>query len=192
MDYNFSDSIHAVKERKIAPFSLCIVSNQLNMNLEEIIRISDGLAGEILIGYDGDLKEIPSSFRTQPHARIVPLKWEGYSITKNKLASEAKHDWILSLDGDEIPDEELLLQITSLPFESLPIHQTYALKRVSFFKGKKITHGAWGRDRVLRLYNKRYTQWNGAVVHEDLQKKTDTTVLLLKGELRHYTAEDYE
>ena len=45
---------------------------------------------------------------------------------------------------------------------------------------------------MLRLYHKKYTQWDNAIVHESLQKKEDTTIKQLPGILHHYTADDYE
>lgn len=104
----------------------------------------------------------------------------------------ATHSWILSLDSDEMPDETLLNAIAQLPFPTLASNHLYTIKRISFFEGKKIEHGSWGRDRVTRLYNKAYTQWNNAAVHEALEVKQDTDMTMLKGILLHYTADDYD
>ncbi len=175
----------------VAPLSLCIVTNRLDARLEEIIRVCSGSFAEILIGYDGRPETIPASFAAAPHTRIVPLQWEGYSATKNRLASEAAHPWILSLDGDEVPDQQLLQATTDLDYANLAPGTMGTFKRLSFFEGKKIKHGAWGRDRVLRLYNKTYTQWNQDIVHEALEQKPGTKVLLLEGILLHYTADTY-
>ena len=40
-------------------------------------------------------------------ARVVDHRWEGYAAQKNFAASQAQHDWILSLDGDEELNPEL-------------------------------------------------------------------------------------
>lgn len=172
--------------------SICIVSNRLDKKLEEIIEAVHSNGIEILIGYDGDMSAIPSTFNAHGFAKIQPVIWQGYSTTKNELAAKATADWILSLDGDEVPDRELMAHLLKLSFADLAQNQIFSIKRLSFFEGKKIMHGAWGRDRVLRLYHKKYTQWDNAIVHESLQKKEDTIIKQLPGTLHHYTADNYE
>lgn len=175
-----------------APISLCIVSNQLNGLLEKIVKAASGWFSEILIGYDGKASAIPEALLTAaPNLRIVSVQWEGYSTTKNKLAAQARHNWILSLDSDEQPDEQLFRSITALPFAGLPAGRLYAFRRLSFFEGKKIRFGAWGRDRVTRLYNRGATTWDDAIVHEALTLPPGTKPVLLEGVLLHYTADDY-
>ncbi|MFA6058276.1 MAG: glycosyltransferase family 2 protein [Taibaiella sp.] len=172
--------------------SVCIVSNRLDKKLEEIIEAVHSNGIEILIGYDGDISAVPSTFNALGYAKIHSVTWQGYSITKNELTTKATADWILSLDSDEVPNRELMAGLLKLPFSDLAQNQIFSIKRISFFEGKKIMHGAWGRDRVLRLYHKKYTQWDNAIVHESLQKKEDTIIKQLPGILLHYTADDYE
>lgn len=172
--------------------SLCIVTNRFDGKLAEIIRVASGVVAELLIGFDGQPEAIPDSFTGQDRVRIIPLQWEGYGATKNKLAAQAGFEWILSLDGDEVPDSRLLAAIASLSYPDLDTRTIYALKRLSFFEGKKIRYGAWGRDKVLRLYNRTYTRWNNDIVHEALERQPDTPVVLLEGTLLHYTADTYE
>ena len=124
--------------------SVCIVSNRLDKKLEEIIEVVHSNGIEILIGYDGDMDDIPSTFNTHGYAKIQPVIWQGYSITKNELTTKATADWILSLDGDEVPDRELMAELLKLPFSELAQNQIFSIKRISFFEGKKIMHGAWG------------------------------------------------
>jgi (heptosyl)LPS beta-1,4-glucosyltransferase len=172
--------------------SVCIVSNRLDKKLEEIIEAVHLNGIEILIGYDGNLDTISPEFNAGGYAKIQRVTWQGYSITKNELAAKATANWILSLDGDEVPDPELMAELLKLPFADLAQNQIFSIKRISFFEGKKIMHGAWGRDRVLRLYHKNYTQWDNAIVHESLQKREDTIIKQLPGTLYHYTADTYE
>lgn len=116
--------------------------------------------------------------------------WEGYSITKNKLAAASDNDWILSLDSDEVPDENLIEAISNLDFTALSPETQVSLRRYSFFEGKMIRHGSWGNDYVRRLYNKNHTQWDNALVHESLEQHPSTVHQKLKGSLLHYTADD--
>jgi glycosyltransferase involved in cell wall biosynthesis len=146
---------------------------------------------EVLIGYGGNPENIPHS-SVHKFLTIVHLPWEGYSISKNKLAAKAKNNWILSLDSDEVPDEILIQNIVSIPFEKQSISCQFQMKRVSFFEGKMMHHGAWGNDSVIRLYNRLSTKWNKSLVHESLERNAQTKIHRVKGTLHHFTADNYQ
>ena len=172
------------------PASVCIVTNTIDSILEKIIHVTLPVCAEVLIGYDGDRDEIPDDFTGYKKVHIKSIIWEGYSKTKNNLAAAAEMDWILSLDGDEVPDERLLKEL-SRTGQKLDKHTIYAFKRRSIMGSKKIRFGAWGKDKVLRLYNRKSTHWKNDLVHENLEKNNTTRVVLLKGYLYHYTADNY-
>lgn len=183
---------HTQEQTKAAatPMSLCIVTNQLNEKLQEIIAAANPFFDEILIGYDGNMDIHAHNF-SGGLATVIPVQWEGYSITKNKLADRAANTWILSLDGDEVPDNRLLEEFRALQRQQVPEQYIYTFRRISFMEGKPVRFGAWGKDKVIRLYNKAYTHWQHDIVHERLALKEGTRIVLLKGTLWHYTAESY-
>ena len=47
-------------------------------------------------------------------ARVIVRDWPGYSAQKNFAASEARHDWILSVDADERVTGELASEIRAV------------------------------------------------------------------------------
>lgn len=145
---------------------------------------------EIFIGYDGKPDET-FTFQSNKNIFITPIAWEGYSITKNKLAAAAANDWILSLDSDEVPDEKLITAICALDFDTLSSDTQFSFRRFSFFEGKIMKHGSWGNDKVRRLYNKTATQWDNSLVHESLEQNEGTIHRTLSGSLLHFTADNY-
>lgn len=175
------------------PVSVCIVTNQWHPKLEAIIRILGQQVAEILIGFDddGNMGKTPE-YLNQASVKLVSLAWEGFSQTKNKLAAMAGQSWILSLDSDEVPDIAFVAALQELDLAGENINTLYRIKRLSYFEGKLIKHGAWGNDKVTRLYNKLYTCWDNAIVHESLERKADTEVRLMHGLLLHFTADDNE
>lgn len=190
--YSGTDKTQTSPQGRKAPLSLCIASNAWTPKLEEIIETCSRHFDEVLIGYNGADEDIPVDYLYNKDKVVIRfMPWEGYSATKNKLANLARNSWILSLDADEMPDEHLLQSLSSLLYENLPVSNIYTFKRHSFFNGKKILHGAWGRDKVTRLYNRDYTGWNREAVHEALEGKGDTQLMPLEGVLLHYTADDY-
>jgi len=173
-----------------ACLSVCIVTNQWHPRLNDIFNALSSKVSEILVGFDGDPGAIPLTDQ-HPAVKVLPVTWEGYSNTKNKLASMAQHDWILSLDSDEVPDARLAEALAGLPYTALAPQQQYRMKRLSFFEGRLIRHGAWGHDSVTRLYNRNATQWDQAIVHESLVRHAGSEQLQLPGLLYHYTADDH-
>ncbi len=170
-------------------FSLCIVTNALDDKLRNLLNAATAGFHDILIGYNGpDRADLPS-WSSIPGVRLIALQWEGYSATKNKLAQLAQNDWICSLDSDEIPDQALGDAIRHLSTTPLSAIDIYAFRRLSFFEGRLIRHGAWGRDRVARLYNRQYVQWQADPVHETLAPVPPAGITLLPGILYHYTAD---
>jgi glycosyltransferase involved in cell wall biosynthesis len=90
----------------------------------------------------------------------------GFGKTHNMASSLAEHDWILSIDSDEIVTEELRKEIFSLILDPSCI---YSFPRDNFYSGKHIKGCGWYPDRVLRLYNRNKTHFQDMLVHESLQ-----------------------
>lgn len=126
-------------------------------------------------------------------AIVYKVKWEGYGKTRNTIANLCKTDWILVIDADEKPTFSLINSITYLSQTILEKNPriVYGFKRLSFLGNKPIYFGEWGRDRVYRLYNKKYHQWNDALVHEYIIAiKSEKNIL--SGILWHHTMKNVE
>lgn len=123
---------------------------------------------------------------TAAGAKLLETSWDGYGKNKNKGAEIARYDWILSVDADEIADGALANAINHL---SLPESNAVGNIRFRVFLGNKmIRYGEWSNDAHIRLYNRRYTHWNEAAVHENLLMPPGTQVITVKGHLHHYTS----
>jgi len=117
--------------------------------------------------------------------RIFQKNWDGYGANKNKGIELAKHDWILSLDADEVADQDL---ITSLYTIKLSDPETaYDIRFRSYFGKKLIRFGKWGHDHHTRLFNRTRVRWNESPVHETLTLNKQIKVKRLKGHLHHYS-----
>ncbi len=170
--------------------SLCIITDNLDERLKQTVAACSAHFREILIGYNGTADLSPDCMEGYKPARLIQQEWEGYSMTKNKLAEKASNDWICSLDADERPDTLLFEEIGRINIQDADGRNVYAFSRLSFFEGRPMQHGAWGRDTVIRLYNKRKVQWGQDPVHEQLGPYTSDRLIRLRGKLYHYTADN--
>ena len=121
--------------------------------------------------------------------RVYKSNWAGYGANKNKGSELARHDWIFSLDADEVPDAELIDSIRSLKLDDSTI--VYDVKFRSYFGKKQVKYGHWGRDHHIRLFNRKLVKWSEPKVHETLvlpqQIKTEKVT---GGYVHHYSVKD--
>ncbi|MCB0362670.1 MAG: glycosyltransferase family 2 protein [Bdellovibrionales bacterium] len=97
-------------------------------------------------------------------SKVFVTDWPGFGPQKQRALEEAKGDWVLSIDADEIVTEklkeEILLAIESHQFSS------YFLPRLSFYLGQPIRYGGWYPDYLVRLFQKSQGRFSADIVHE--------------------------
>ncbi len=116
--------------------------------------------------------------------RVIEQKFLGYRDQKNFALDLAKHDWVLSLDGDEALSPELASAIQRMLREDDGRTSGYELDRVTYFLGIWHDRGEWYPDHVLRLFRRSRGRWGGGDTHErvDLEGPIGT----LEGRLLHW------
>jgi glycosyltransferase involved in cell wall biosynthesis len=115
--------------------------------------------------------------------RVVVREWPGYVLQKNYAASLASHDWILSLDADELVTPALAEEIRAT-LAGVPGCAAYRMPRVAWHLGRWIRTTDWYPDYQLRLYDRRLARWTGQYVHEAVT--VDGRVGALRHELQHF------
>jgi len=123
-------------------------------------------------------KEIASKFS---NIKVIDGEFSGFGPTKNKASQYASNEWILSLDSDEVLEDNFVENLTSLELNQ---NSVYQILRVNYYKTTQIKH-CWGNDIITRLYHKSSTQFCDKKVHEYVMED-NKTVLMLEGLVRHY------
>jgi hypothetical protein len=72
---------------------------------------------------------------------------------RQKQVQEAKDDWVLIMDYDEIVPVDLQGEILAI-IDNLASCSAYAIGRDNFSLGYPLRHGGWERDYVVRLLRK--------------------------------------
>ncbi len=106
---------------------------------------------------------------------------KNFAEARNFGFQKAQGLWILYIDADERISSELALEIKNV-VNRFPIdYQTYRLRRVNYYLGKR-----WPKDeKITRLFYKRNLEtWYGTI-HES--PKVKGKISDLKGQLVHYT-----
>jgi glycosyltransferase involved in cell wall biosynthesis len=136
---------------------------------DRIARAIESVAflDEVLVVDSGSKDGTPDLARAKG-ARVVETDWPGYGAQRNRAAGLAANDWVLMVDADERVDDALKAALERLRAGPEPTASAFALRRTVFALGRWIRHGGWGRERRLRLYDRRRARWAGEV-HEWLE-----------------------
>ncbi len=126
--------------------------------------------------------------------KFIEQKWLGYSEQKNLANNIASHDWILSIDADEVLSEELKKSILKIKDTDTDTDVIFSFNRLNNYCGKWIHHSGFYPDKKIRIWNRKIGKWEG-IVHEVIKFSTKVKEVHLKGDLLHYSyvkPEDFE
>lgn len=164
--------------------TLTVVIPTLN-EAEDLPRTLDsikGIADEILVVDSGSTDETVALAK-KAGARVLHHPFKNFTDTRNFADSQAKSDWILSIDADVVVPADAAKEITqAIKDEHI---SAYYVGRTNIIWGKPILHADWGPqdDCHLRLYRRGSGRWQSDV-HE-LYFTTGQTARL-RQPLTHY------
>jgi glycosyltransferase involved in cell wall biosynthesis len=166
------------------PLSVVIITKNeaaiIGVTLQSLLGLTDDL-----IIVDSGSTDNTIAITKQFGAKIIETTWDGYGQNKNKGIDAAKYNWILNLDADEAIDDELKAAIQQLDLTDE--NKVYDFKFKNFFCNKWIRFGEWSGDTHIRLFCRSKIRWNNVAVHEELTLSSQTKVVLLPGNVLHYT-----
>lgn len=138
---------------------------------------------EDIVVVDSGSQDKTGEVAKQYGARFITREFDGYGPQKRYATEQAKYDWVLNIDADEVVTRELKEELTGLDLEhSKYVGYQFSLENI--FLGKKLKF--FGHpDLHIRLFNKRYAQFDKALVHEKVI--TEGRVLSLKEHVDHYS-----
>lgn len=175
----------------MTPLAVVICTLNEELSIDRCLA-SVGWAAEVVVVDSGSTDNTRE--RAAAHgARVVEQPWLGFSAQKNIGARAARHDWILSLDADEVVSRELaaaLQDLLTAPIAPDPL-LAFAVDRRSDFLGALLPNNARRAKRrgFVRLYHRRTAWWDEQMaVHEVV--RSSGPVRDLPGVLLHWN--DYE
>jgi glycosyltransferase involved in cell wall biosynthesis len=125
-------------------------------------------------------------------ARVEQQPFLGYGPQKRRAVDLAAHDWILSLDADEVLDDAAARAIAQLDLGDLGEHgdlaRCWSLERRTFIGRREVRHGPWGGERVLRLFNRTTAGFTTHAVHEEVRSSRPPHPL--PGSILHHSFDD--
>lgn len=101
--------------------------------------------------------------------RILQHEYINSAAQKNWAIPQAKHPWVLIVDADERVSPELAAEIDKILQH--PDCDSYWIRRRNYFFGKRILHGSWRTDKVLRLFRRDIGRYQRRHVHAEIEMK---------------------
>jgi glycosyltransferase involved in cell wall biosynthesis len=165
---------------KITSISCVIIAKNaeatLNATLDSLQEFEN-----VLVYSNNSTDATENIAHTYKNVTLINGDFHGFGPTKNKAASFAKNDWILSLDADEVLSSDFVKELKQLSLENNAI---YSITRENYYKNRLIKH-CWGKDFIIRLYNKKQTSFTDKQVHECVIDK-NFKVNKIPGSVKHY------
>jgi len=173
----------------MVPVSVVIITKNEAVFIEDCIKMACLITDDIVV-IDNDSIDGTPLIASRYGCRVFQKSWSGYGANKNKGIAEARYNWILSLDADEVPDAELIEALHNLNLDKPNI--VYDIKFRSYFGKKLIRFGNWGNDHHLRLFNRCLVKWGETEVHETLLLPPGAEIKNIAGYIHHHSVTDID
>lgn len=165
------------------PFSVVIIARNEAHDIGRTLEPLRALTDDIVVVDSGSTDGTQDIARSMG-ARVIETEWLGYARTKNLGNDAARHDWVLSLDADEVVSPELARSLQA--WQPRP-DTAWAVDVLTNFCGQWVWHSGWYPDWKVRLFNRHEVRWVGEYVHEHLDLPAHYRVERLHGKLWHYS-----
>lgn len=157
-------------------------------NIERCLQSLQGVVDEIVV-VDSHSTDATKSICERYNVNFFEQEFLGYVEQKNFALIKAKHNYIVSLDGDEALSRTL--QNSILKLKNNWTHNGYYCNRFNNFCGQWIKHSDWYPNRKLRVFDRRQAQWKGINPHDKVEMNTNEKTGFLKGDILHWTYQTY-
>ncbi len=166
--------------------SVVILTFNSTRTIRQVLEAVAGWANEIVVvdsGSSDDTLVIAQSF----NAKIFHRKLDGFGTQKHFAVEQATNDWVFVVDSDEVVTEELKREIDTLLVDGTE-YQGFLVPRILIFLGKKLKYGRESKLPTLRLFNRKFGNYNDKDVHEDVV--LDGKTFIVKNCMLHYSFTD--
>lgn len=165
--------------------SATIITRNEESQIERCLNSLQGVADEIIVvdSYSTDRTvEICHRYGCQVTCRV----FTGFGSQRQYAVGLTHNSFVLAIDADEVLSDELRRELIKMKNDGFS-HRVYRLNIVNYFCGKAINHSGWQPATDIRLFNKRYANWN---LH-DLGERVTFDPLLIphpitKGRIDHF------
>jgi (heptosyl)LPS beta-1,4-glucosyltransferase len=143
-------------------------------------------ASEVVV-LDSGSSDRTRELATALGARVHHQDWLGWRAQHEAAAALARHDWIFSMDADEIVTTDLAESIVAALNAAPDPRDGYILERREEFLGTLMPNmrRRANRKAFVRLYNRRFSRYDAELdIHEQI--RSPGRLMALQGVLLHW------
>lgn len=166
-----------------------IITYNEERKIKECLASLQGVVDEIVV-VDSFSTDRTEEICKQFNVTFIRQEFLGYLEQKNFAITQASHEYIVSLDGDEALSSELQQSIIEL--KSNWVHDGYYTNRYNCFCGQWIKHSDWYPDKKLRVFKKGKGEWKGINPHDSFKLYKNENLGKLKGDILHWNYPTYD
>ncbi|GAB3168214.1 glycosyltransferase family 2 protein [Telluribacter humicola] len=147
----------------MTPISVVIITCNEAQALPQTLR-SVAWANEIIV-VDSGSTDATVQLAAEMGARVYNRPFDGYGNQKRYAVGLASHDWVLSIDADEVVSPELAEEIQHT-MQQGPCCQGYKFPISLVYQGRLLRYSGEYNKRFLRLFDRRAGNYTMDDVHE--------------------------
>lgn len=164
------------------PISVTILTKNCYPLLTRLLPVLKDFSEVLLLdsGSTDDIEQLTLQF---PNVRLEKSPWIGFGKMHQKAVALARHEWIFSLDSDEIPDQTLIEQLATTV---LVPHHVYRIERHNYYRTQRIKGCGWKAEKIVRIFHRKHANFSDDAVHEKVIHP-DLEICTLQGAIAHYS-----
>lgn len=173
----------AAAQRRALPLSVFVIArneaDRIGATLAAVRELSDDL-----VVVDSGSTDATAAVAEAHGARVVSHGWIGYGPQKRFAEEQCRHDWLLNLDADEVPDDRLVQSIHRLFAEGEPPLRLYRLRIETVYPGAERPRFLADFVAPVRLYDRRAARYSASLT-DDRVVDRGLPSEVLPGTVRH-------
>ncbi len=164
--------------------SATILTYNEEKRIEPCLESLRGIADEIIV-IDSFSTDSTVDICKRYGCKVTQRRLAGYGAQRQYATSLTSHSYVLSIDADEVLSPALRTSLLRLKEEGFN-HRVYAFSRLNFYCGQPVKHCGWYPDTQIRLFDKRYANWNLHDVAEKVIFRDSVAPEHVDGDILHY------
>ncbi len=164
--------------------SATIITRNEEQNLERCLNALKGVVDEIVV-VDSYSTDRTVEICQRYGCKVTQREFRGFGSQRQYATGLASHNYILSIDADEVISEDLRNHIIELKNKGFD-HRVYSINILNYFCGQPLHHSGYESEWQVRLFNKRYANWNLRDFSDKVSYSDSVNPARLPGRIHHY------
>lgn len=170
--------------------SATIITHNEAANIERCLNSLIGVADEIVV-VDSFSTDGTADICRRYGCKVTERAFSGYGSQRQFAAGLANGRYVLSIDADETLSDELRRNIVRLKEQGFA-HRMYRFRVVTYICGRPIYRSGMKPDYEIRLFDRRYAEWDLLDVGERLSYPRGVLPQVIDGDIYHYRCSDFD